>query len=101
MNKLLFAFFLVFLVFVSSMVSAQGSRERSLTMVPQNEKYLYQIGESALLNIAVLNPGHVKDPIKIHYSFSLDGIHTLEGPKTIENFYTTGHGSPDNWRTQT
>jgi cephalosporin-C deacetylase len=26
---------------------------------------------------------------------------TLAGPKFIENFYTIGHGSPANWRTQT
>ena len=78
MKKLLLALFLVLLAFTSPMVSAQEAREVSLTVTPQNGKYLYQPGESVILNINVTKPDHVKDLPRISYRFSLDGIQTLE-----------------------
>ncbi len=35
-------------------------------------------------------------PANVYSAFN-----TLKGPKTIENFYTFGHGSPKNWREKT
>lgn len=74
MNKLLLAFSLILLVFTGRGVSAQAT----LTVFPQKGLYLYQTGESAHLNITVINPGKVKDRIKVSYKFSLDGINPLE-----------------------
>jgi len=78
MKKLLLAISLALLVFTSPMVSAQDARALSLRIIPQDGLYLYQAGESALLNISVMNPGEIKDPIRVNYRFSLDGINTLD-----------------------
>lgn len=78
MNKLLIAFSLILLIFTNNGISSPVAGEVSLSVIPQNGKYLYQSGEALLLNISLINPGRVTGLIKVNYRFSLDGILTLE-----------------------
>ena len=78
MKKLLLSLSIILLAFTSHMVSAEATKEVSLTVIPQSGKYLYKLGESVILNVTVMKPDHIKDLPKISYRFSLDGIQTLE-----------------------
>lgn len=69
----------IFLLALSSQsLTAQESKEISLMVNPQEDKYLYQPGEPAILDITVLNPGHKTDRTELTYRWSLDGIQTLK-----------------------
>lgn len=71
---------LSFLAF-SPGVYAQASQGQSITLAPKNGKYFYQKGETAVLNISLLQPEQIKESPEITYRLSLNGIQILSEGK--------------------
>jgi cephalosporin-C deacetylase len=61
-----------------SLSYAQTIIDPSVIVAPENEQYLYRIGETAVLNIHVLTPGNIAEVTKIKYRLSLNGLQTLD-----------------------
>ncbi len=63
-----------------TILNAQSSKELSIHIIPQNGKYLYQTGETVVLNISLLSPGNISDAPVISYRLSQNGDHSpIEG----------------------
>ena len=91
MKKLLIYLVLVIPAFASYYISnAQSSKDLSVTIVPENGNYLYQTGETAVLDIKVHTPAAISDASRINYRLSLNGGRTLrEGTVDLDE----GRGS--------
>jgi cephalosporin-C deacetylase-like acetyl esterase len=78
MIKRLIYFVLMIAAFASlPNVYAQTSKDLSLRVVPQNGKYLYQTGETAVLDVHVEAPAAVASTASIRYSLSRNGVNTM------------------------
>ncbi len=78
--------FVAITAFASFYVSyAQAPKDPSISIVPENGKYLYQTGETAIMDISVQSPALKSDASMIYYRLSRNGVHLLrEGTITLE-----------------
>ncbi len=56
------------------------TKEKSLHIVPENEKYLYSIGENVLMNISLNSPTGIKK-IEVSYKITRNGVQTIREGK--------------------
>jgi len=89
-KKLPFYLFIVIQTCISiTILNAQTSKDLSIHIVPQSGKYLYQTGETAVLNVSLLSPGKISEVPVITYRLSRNGVHsTIEG--TLELYEGKG-----------
>ena len=64
---------------------AQTAKDPSVDIRPENDKFLYRAGETAVLNVDVLRPKNISGTLEVTYKLSLNGVTSLkEGAIRLE-----------------